>query len=42
VSMASVMLSLLTLLGDDQSDHPEQGRLGTILLCLYNDGRSLS
>ncbi len=39
--MASMVLSLLTLLGDDQRDHPEQGRLGTILLCLYNGGRSL-
>jgi len=41
VSIASMMLTLLTLLENDQDDHSEQGRLGTILLCLYNDGRFL-
>ncbi len=41
VSIASMMLTLLTLLGNDQDDHSEQERLDTILLCLYNDDRFL-
>ena len=41
VSMTSMMLTLLILLENDQSDHSEQKQLDMILLCLYNDDRFL-